>query len=426
MTGTAGMTDKLKLEELENRTKLLTVDRAHQGVVSATIYFYFKVGSRNEPTDQHGIAHFVEHMLFKGTSQMPKLIDVIKILDNLGITFNAFTDKHTTGYHFKFLSNPDSLATICRIAHQMFYHSLFRASDIRKECDVIIEEYNAIMNDPLSLFDELLEAVYFKNSSLEHMISGSPESLKAIKRSYITEFHRRYYNPENLVIVIGGKIPPNASEIIGNKFGHVRRILKIDEITLQPKINTFMPVFNTSQLIIPREMEQNIISIIFPTAGLTDERRFKLICLKKLLGSCMSSRLFVNIRSKLGLVYTISANINNYLEGGYFSIDFQTNPKATKRCISAVEKELEIIREKGFSRQEFTRIHNNYISGVLMSLEYNNMITEFYGEQLLYYNKIETFESYFEKIKNVNLSDINKLASSFLKKYKIIIYGRSV
>jgi predicted Zn-dependent peptidase len=140
----------------------------------------------------------------------------------------------------------------------------------------------------------------------------------------------------------------------------------------------------------------------------------------------MSSRLFVNIRSKLGLVYTISANINNYLEGGYFSIDFQTNPNATKRCISAVEKELAIIREKGFSRQEFTRIHNNYISEVLMCLEYNNTITEFYGEQLLYYNKIETFESYFEKIKNINLSDINKLAASFLKKYKIIIYGRSV
>ena len=414
----------LQLDELINGTKILSVKNPHS--LSTILYFYLQVGSCNEDTSNNGISHFIEHMLFKGTTKYPNKLAISKLLDSLGVEYNAYTAKKLTCYYFKFLSNIDTLNVICQLAHNMLFHSLFRQVDIDKECNVIIEEYNALQNTPPDLFDDLVDNLYFSQHPLGKSVIGTPTTLKAITRNDLLTYHRKYYKSDNLTIVIGGNLPKETNHTIQKHFGKFRKSLNpmtnINIIPIFPFTNTFHKI---SEIVyIPKIMPQNIVSIIFPTNGMYDENRIKFIILKNLLGGNMSSRLFINIRDKLGLVYTINAELNNYIEGGYFSIEFKTDATKTQRCIDEIKKELASICKHGFTEAEFTRSVKNIKTGLIMSMENNESMTDYYGNQIFIFPQILSFEYIMNQISSITLAEINKLSAEFLTKFKTIIYGK--
>jgi predicted Zn-dependent peptidase len=415
---------EIKLDELVNGTKLLSLNNPN--TLSTVLSFYVKVGSCNENIDNNGISHFIEHMLYKGTKKYPNTLAISKILDELGVKFNAYTYKKNTCYYFKFLSNTDILDKICEISHDMLFNSLFRNSDIEKECNVIIEEYNALQNSPPDLFNEIVENIYFNKSSLGKSIIGNPTSLKNISRRDLLEYHKTYYKLDNMVIVIGGNLPKNAVSTISKYFGAFAKSLNPFESVNNIKVQQFINLFTEIPPVvyIPRKMKQNIVSMIFQTAGIYDENRYKLIVMKNLLGDNMSSRLFINIRDKLGLVYSISASLNNYIEGGFFSIDFETDHKNTDNCTKAILDELQDISKHGFIQTEFARSIKNIKSKLIIEMESNENITDFYGEQMFVFPQLLSFEQIIKSIDAVTLQDINHLSSTFFSSYKTIIYGK--
>jgi predicted Zn-dependent peptidase len=413
----------LQLDELVNGVKILSVNNQHS--LSTILYFYLRVGSCNEDETNSGISHFIEHMLFKGTKKYPNKLAISKLLDSLGVDYNAFTAKKLTCYYFKFLSNIDTLNIICQLAHDMLFHSLFRQVDIDKECNVIIEEYNAFQNNPPDLFDDLVDNLYFSQHPLGKSVIGSPTTLKAITRSDLLAYHRKYYTSDNLTIVIGGNLPKEANNTIQTHFGKFSKSLSpLKNLNIIP-VFPFTPVFHkiSDIVYIPKPMPQNIVSMIFPTNGMYDENRIKFIILKNLLGGNMSSRLFINIRDKLGLVYTINAELNNYVEGGYFSIEFKTDAKNTQRCIDEIVKELNSICKRGFTEAEFTRSVKNIKTGLIMAMENNESMTDYYGNQMFIFPQILSFEYIMTQISSVKLSEINKLSTEFFTNFKTVIYG---
>lgn len=415
---------EIKLDELVNGTQLLSLNNPHS--LSTVLSFYVKVGSCNEDVENNGISHFIEHMLYKGTKKYPNKLAISKILDELGVQFNAYTSKKNTCYYFKFLSNTEILDKICEMSHNILFRSLFRDSDIEKECNVIIEEYNALQNSPPDLFDEIVENMYFNKSSLGKSVIGNPTSLKNITRRDLLEYHRTYYKPDNMVIVIGGNLPKNTVATITKHFGALGKSLNPFEHVNNIKVHQFISLFAEIPPVvyIPRKMQQNCVSMIFQTAGIYDENRYKLIVLQNMLGDNMSSRLFINIRDKLGLVYTISVALNNYVEGGFFSIDFQADPKNTDACIKAILNELDAIAKRGFTQKEFTRSIKNIKNKLIISMENNDAMTDFYGEQMFVFPQLLSFEKIITSIDAVTLQDVNHLASSFFNVYKTIIYGK--
>jgi len=193
----------IKLYKNGSGTRLLVMPNRKE-TESSSIYFYFKVGSKNETPDINGISHFIEHMLFKGSSKFPNYLDISKTFDSNGISFNAYTSKDTTAYHYKFLSTPENLDLICKITSEMLFKSLMRKKDIGPERNVIIQEYNDGIDDIDEYISDKLEECVFKGHPLAMPIIGTLDTLHKINRDKIMEYYHKHYTPDNLLIGFTG------------------------------------------------------------------------------------------------------------------------------------------------------------------------------------------------------------------------------
>jgi predicted Zn-dependent peptidase len=166
-------------------------------------------------------------------------------------------------------------------------------------------------------------------------------------------------------------------------------------------------------------MEHNCISLIFPTNGIYDEHHIDLLVLQYIL----NTRLFINIRDKLGLVYNITVSLNDYIEGGFFSINYYTDKTRTHKCLKAIKLELSKIIKNGFAVDEYKRAIINLKSQLIMSMERTDDMTDFYGSQMTIYPEIYSFADIIHKIEATTPPKINKLSASLLTNFKTIIYG---
>jgi len=160
---------------------------------TASIFFYFKVGSKNEPLEINGISHFIEHMIFKGSPKFKSYLDISKTFDANGISFNAFTSKDMTAYHYKFLSTPENLEIICKITSDMILNPLMREKDIDTERNVIIQEMNDDADDIDEFIGDTIECRIFDGHPLGNTIIGTLKTINSINRKELIEYHKKYY-----------------------------------------------------------------------------------------------------------------------------------------------------------------------------------------------------------------------------------------
>jgi len=414
-----------QLEKFSNGTHLLTIGIPKSNTLS--ILFYFKVGSKYETISINGISHFIEHLLFKGNKKYPNTIDMARKLDEFGVYYNAFTNKETTAYHYKMVStDPKILEFVCDITFQMFFHSLFRNTDITKERHVVIEEYNKTLNEPDTLFEQIIDGLIFTGHSLELFIPGKPDSLKKIKKTDILEYYKKYYRLDNLIICLVGGGVAEGREIVRKKYnGRSSEIVNLKSIGSSVNILPFVSKFNELKQVskVYRPLAQNIIYIVCPTFGSLDENKYVHRLITTLLSGGMSSRLFVNIRDKHGLVYSISSNTTSYMEGGFLYIKFSTDLKHTNKCIELVEDEIKKIIHKGFTQRELNINLRSIENLYKMNFEYIENIATFYGEQILCNNSVLSIDEYSNVLKNISLNRINDVFKDIFKNYKVIIYG---
>ncbi|HPE33610.1 MAG TPA: pitrilysin family protein [Bacteroidales bacterium] len=369
---------------------------AHCGVV-------INAGSRDELHGESGIAHFIEHLIFKGTRNR-KAFHILSRLENVGGDLNAYTAKEETFLHASFLkANYDRSI---ELFSDILFNSVFPAKEIEKEKDVVLDEINSYKDSPSELiFDEFEELIY-KNHPIGGSILGNPQIVKSFKKDDIISFMNRNYLSNRMVIASVGNIRMDKLMFLVEKyFGNApasNAVIKRD--TFQQ----YLPEFKT-------ELKSNfqLHCILGNLAySLKDEKRTALALLNNILGGPgMNTRLNLNIRERYGYCYNIESHYQPFSDTGYFIIYLGTDNGYLEKSIRLIFKELKNLREVRLGTLQLHRAKQQIIGQLAISLEskVNEMIS--IGKSHLFFDKVDTFEIIREKINRLSADDLLEVAN---------------
>lgn len=420
------------IQLLENgyKTRLLVMQNRND-TRTASIFFFFKVGSKNEPEKVMGISHFIEHMLFKGSPKYPSYLDISKTFDANGISFNAFTAKDMTAYHYKFLALEENMDIICRITADMIFHPLMREREIASERNVIIQEMKDDEDDIDEWINDKIESSIMTGHPLANPIIGNLKTLAATNRKELLDYHHEYYRRDNLVIAVSGNIRPSFLEMINKYFSPSGKDNKFHPIppTIQ-RTSSLIPYIDKHQQTtiecFDKSLKQDYVFIIFKTHGVFDPLINHYKMLANILGGNMSSRLFVRIREQLGLVYSVKCGLTNYEEMGYFIINTQNENKTTLECLRNIFLEIDKIKAHEILAPELEANKKNYSDIFITNfddIEYEN---EYYAKQVLFNLPLEPAHKRIDKIRAITATELLETAKSLFNynKMHIITFGK--
>lgn len=399
------------LETLHNKTKLLLAPL--EGTETVTVLVLVKIGSRYEPAKLNGISHFIEHLLFKGTKKRPTSLDITKELDGVGATFNAFTGKDHTGYYVKV--NHEKLELALDVVSDMLYNSVFAKEEIERERGVIVEEINMYEDNPLLMIDNVFEEAIFQGSSLAKLISGSKESIKRIFRNDIIDYFKANYAADNVTVAVGGKFNQAKTKKLVNRY--------FNQPAKKAKKSSFKK-FSSNQKnprvnLKTKSTEQIHLALGFLAYKITDPKNYPLLLLSIILGGNMSSRLFIEIRDKLGLAYYIRIDLSPYQDTGALAVYAGLDKSKLELALKTILRELNRAVRQKVSSEELVRA-KEYIRGkLILSLEDSANRVQWLATQQLLKNRIETVEQQLKKIERVTVSQVQQVAKEIIKSSKI-------
>lgn len=358
---------------------------------------WIRNGSRNETLSTNGISHFIEHMLFKGTSNRSAK-DIASEMDAIGGQMNAFTSKEYTCYYARTLST--HIEKAIDIISDMFLNSSFNEADITKECNVIMEEIDMYLDAPDDLVVDKLMSNVFKNQMLGHPIQGSKESVQSFDKNILCDYFSKNYHPENTVISIAGKFEVNhILELVDKYFYNFKR-----DFAYKPN---FEPAIY-DKCIIKHEKDIEQVHLIASFEGLKREHEniYALSLFNTVFGRGMSSRLFQTIREMHGLSYSIYSYHANYKDNGLFNIYSALNASQLHLIIDLIIKEIKNLQTDKITDDMLKKAKEQLKSNYLMGLEstYNKMSA--IGSDKLLCNKVTTDKELIEKIDVVSIEKI--------------------
>ncbi len=405
------MYKKLKLK---NGTNVILVPKSESR--SLTLLVLYKVGSRYENLKiNHGVSHFIEHLMFKGTKKRPTTFDISKELDGIGAEFNAYTSKDHTGYYIKADAAKFSLA--CDILADMLNNSLFAAQEIEREKGVIIEEIKMYEEQPIYFSEMLFERLVFQGNTLAEDIAGTETSIKKMQRKDILNYLRDFYRPENALIILAGKINKNAITTLNKYF--VQKTVN-NKSARQQKFVTFENKQKDSRILLDyRKIKQVYVALGFPAYSYFHPDLYALYVLGIILGGNMSSRLFIEVREKKGLCYSIKSQVDVYEDSGDLMVRAGLDLNKINEAMKIIIRELKKIKEKGITQKELAMAKEFLKGHLTLQLEETQQLAEFYGRQFLLTNEILTPEEKFRKISAVTQKQVNKVAQDIIKNGKM-------
>ncbi|MDP2655957.1 MAG: pitrilysin family protein [bacterium] len=378
---------------------------------SVTVLVLHGVGSRHETKKINGISHFLEHMMFKGTKRRPSTLSISKELDGVGAEYNAYTSKDYTGYYIKIASEHLELAL--DILSDMLFHSVYVDKEIQREKKVICEELHMYKDNPTMYIDTLLEAEMFSPNSLGWDIGGDDATVMATTREGIVDYKRKHYLPSNTVVGVAGHLEENVLERLEHFFGHTW-----GEGVKQKSISKFeIPTRRTPALKVQyKETEQAQVALGFYGYGYADPRNYAASLLSVILGGPMSSRLFISVRERLGLAYSIRSSVQSFHETGVLTIQTGLDKARIGKALNVICKEIIKMREKGVTSAELARA-KDFIKGQLaLRLEGSDSIVSWYVNQELLVGDTLTPDEKLEKIFAVSREDVLKVAREIFQK----------
>ncbi|WP_432204542.1 M16 family metallopeptidase [Cetobacterium somerae] len=385
-------------KKLNNGITLLMEDI--KSINTASLGFFVRAGVKNELPGEEGISHFIEHLLFKGTTNRTAK-EISEEIDNQGGMINAYTSVEKTAYYIQMTSN--TLPKGIDILNDMFLNSTFTEENIEKERNVIIEEIRMYEDIPEEVVHE--ENLNFAiNGVQSQKIAGSIESLKGIDRDKILKYFNDMYKPENIIIAVAGNID---EEKIYNQLNEGIGQLKDKSSFRSYNGNMFI---NSGEKIINQETNQVHLCVNTLGTSNTDEDRVPMSVISNVLGGNMSSRLFQKIREEKGLAYSVYSYTSTFDEGGLFTVYAGTTHDDYKEVISIIENELKELKEKGITENELLRAKNQFLSMVTFGLESSKgKMTRMAGSYLVY-GYVRDIETVIKEIEDVTLEDIKRVA----------------
>ena len=397
---------KIHRKILDNKMRLMFVPMDNVDTVSIGIFV--KIGSRYEHDDEKGIAHFLEHMMFKGTSNMTSN-EISEKLDSVGAHYNAGTSYESTFYYmYGHKNNTDMFIDIMA---DMYINPVFNKEDILTERHVVTEELNMTKDDPYETIHEMMYSKLFSNSGLGSPIVGNKKNILGFTREDFINFRKNKYTTDRTVFVIVGNF--NVKKISKNiikKFEKVKLIKPESEHILMPYSPEIKHQPTSVTFKANKKVSQTQVSIAFRSENIYSEKSDVYEIIGDILGGGSSSRLYELLRNKLGITYFINVYNNSYLHEGLFVIHVGVDGKRINEVIKNIIKELDILVKKGVTDVELEKAKNMKITSFTLGLQTPYDIMNFYGMQELVY-----------KVGDVpkQSQDMTKI-STVLNKYKSI------
>jgi predicted Zn-dependent peptidase len=375
-------------------------------VKSFSLGFWFNVGSRDENTQNNGITHFIEHMLFKGTKKRSAKKIAIDI-ESFGGYLNAFTSKEHTCYYGRGLEN--HIEKTFDVLSDMVQQPAFKPAEIKKESSVVIDELYDIEDNPEELIFDKFEEIIFAGNSLSMPIIGTEGNLKKFSQQDLFNFVKEKYGFNRLVIAASGAV--DHAKLL--KFADKYIKTDLGKSVIRRKIylpNNAMPKIE----VIDKEIQQVHAILGMATYGYKDEKRTIANVLSQVLGEGSSSRLFQSVREKNGIAYQINSFLNSFYDISTFGVYFSTNEKMMDKAITLVLKEFKKLRETKISERELNKAKESIKSSLLLSLEGTSNRMMRIGQLELYFNRIKTIDEAIKDIDAVTRENILEAANELL------------
>ncbi len=387
-------------------------------VVSVSCGLWIKVGSRHEKANEMGYAHFIEHMLFKGTEKYSAK-DIARLVDRVGGQHNAATNREYTCYYINVVSDYLNLAV--EILSDTYLHSRFDADEIEKEKNVVIEEIRMYEDTPDEHIHDLFMDTMFYKSPLGHSILGSIETISSIHRESIISFYNHHYTDDTCLFVISGNFNvEEAKQIIEHYF--------CKDCTTQNTKNILAPPQYERKLRVHLDKDLEQIHLCIGTDGLSkvDEDRWAYYVFNTILGGSMSSRLFQNIREKEGLCYSIYCFHSSFMDTGVFGIYCGTAPSQYNKLLKLVANECRQLISLGISEEELADAKSYLVGNMALSLESTEVRMSHIAKNEMVFGQQFTFKEIVRNIQAVTLDDFMRVAHRILgnSQFSLVTIGK--
>ncbi len=386
---------------LHNGLRLLTTHMP--GMRSASIAFFFAVGSRYEQDSIAGMSHFIEHMLFKGSQQYPSARLISEAVEGVGGNFNASTEKELTSYTARVPG--EYLPVVLNVMADMIRHPLFEPVEIEKERSVIIEELSATQDDPQEWVNLLADEVMWPQLPLGRDDAGTIEVVSQLKREQMLAYLDTYYRPNSLVLSIAGNIDHDqVLHLVQSLFGDW-------EPREHPQWTACLPPLGVPPVrMIKKATEQTNISLVTLGVAYASPDYHSLVLINAILGEDMSSRLFQSIREEQGLAYDISSYLNSHHETGSLVVSAGMDPTHTKDVIQIIVAELSRLSQEPVPIEELERMKAYVRGGILLGVEGTQQVASWLGSQEFLYNRVWDVEEVIAQVNAVTVQDIQRVA----------------
>jgi predicted Zn-dependent peptidase len=398
----------IKKDKLKNGLKYILVPNKNTQAV--TVLVLIGVGSRHEESKIGGMAHFLEHMTFKGTVKRPNTLAIAKELDSLGADFNAYTSVDHTGFWVKI--NSEYLEKALDILSDIIFNSKLKAEELNKERGTILEEMNMYEDDPKRNSLNVLYDILFDGNSLGKDEIGTKKSLANINVQKMKSFKGEFYVPNNMVVGVAGNISDQGTDDLIEKYFNSRKKTKSVK-----KFKKFVNKQKSPQVVIKKKpTEQAHLAIGFHGYSYSDKDLEALKVFSTLFGGAMSSRLFINIRERHGLCYYIRSGLGVYEDTGSFIIQTGLDKNRLLPALKAIFKEIENVLKKGISKAELRKAQEIIKGNCILQLEDSSAVADWYTKQDLMGQKIRTPEEKIAQVEKVTVGDIERAVKKVFKK----------
>jgi predicted Zn-dependent peptidase len=388
---------------LDNGLRLLT-ERMTQ-VRSISIGVWLTRGSRHETAERGGIAHFVEHMLFKGTTTR-SAEDIAQAIDSIGGQLDAFTAKEYASYYIKVLD--EHLPLAIDILSDIVRHPAINPEDIEREKKVVVEEIKMVEDTPDDLVHELFTQGFWENHPLGRPILGTRETVESFGADLLRSYFQNAYTAPNLIVsAVGNLEHERVRELVEEKFGSVARTgeaFREQPPKVVPKI-----------LIRNKELEQSHVCLGASSYPQNHDDRYSSYLLNTLLGGSMSSRLFQNVREKRGLAYAVFSGLSAYRDAGSFTIYAGCSNEAVGQVIDLVVEELRGVKLTPVPDAELRRAKDHLKGSLMLSLENTASRMSHLARQEIYFDRQFGLDETLVGIERVTAADVQRVAADLFR-----------
>ncbi len=404
---------KILTHKLENGIRIIhhpsSSPVAHCGIM-------VNVGSRDENVNEQGMAHFIEHALFKGTKKR-KAFHILSRLEDVGGELNAYTTKEETWYYASFMKQYYERSI--ELFGDIIFHSLFPKKELEKEKDVIMDEIHSYLDSPSEAIFDQYEELIFKGHTLGRNILGLKKTLHSFDKESINKFMKKYYKPDEMILSSVGNI--DFQKLISFAEKHLGQATRRNENHIRLPINNYKP----HNLGVKKDLIQTHCIIGNRAYSAQDPKARTLILLSNLLGGPgMNSRLNLGIREKYGFTYAIESNYTTYADTGVWGIYFGTEPQSVKKTIKLIYKELKKLRDRTMGPMQLKKAKQQLIGQLAIAQENNCNLMQSIAKSYQTFGKVESISVSNEKILNITANEIQIVAEEIFNKESLstIIY----